>query len=96
MYKENEIEDMISHVTGEREDFMLDVVVTKELGFHVSIPNYVLIQGIKSLEKVEDTLVVTTNEGNNYQYDLTLTCETLEPHIELMGLVDSDGSVVYE
>jgi hypothetical protein len=96
MNNEIEVEDMMSHVTGDRTDLILDVVVTSELGYHVDIPNYVLEQGIRKTEKVEDQLIVETKEGNRFTYPLHCIYTSEQPHIEVMGLVNKHGDVIYE
>jgi hypothetical protein len=45
---------------------------------------------------MNNELIVETEEANRYTYPLHCIYTSEQPHIELMGLVNKHGDVIYE
>jgi hypothetical protein len=95
-YKETEVDDVITHLTGERSDFILETEISGFRSHHLNLPNWVIEEGIANVNLVNDSAIVETKTGRKYTAEaVCITTPEIweEPHAT--ELIDANGDTVY-
>ena len=95
-HNKEDVNDMFSRLTGEREDFVLYVETMQLSSCHVNLPNWVKEEGINRIERVNNVAVFITNEENRYTADLTEITGDHPMEPSNVELLDMNGDTVYE
>jgi hypothetical protein len=97
-YSENEIDDVITHLTGERSDFILETEISGFRSHHLNLPNWVIEEGVEEIKLVNNSAVVKTKTGRRYTAEaVCITGESVwEEEPNSQELINANGDSIYD